>query len=807
MPALCFVAAFFSRWRYRSYFIVVTVVGMVLAVGPNPYDNPTAVGSVLKAFMVDTTAGLAMRSTDRASPLVILGLAMFLGAGVSAVYARARRIGVVIWILAAGAVVGATTPLWSGAIIANGFTQPATAPAYVRQAAAALDASHPGTRVYALPGNDFGAYRWGETIDTVYPGLMTRPFATREQQIMGSIATADLLQAVDTPLQDGTMNWNALAPMASLMSAGDVLVQYDQAYERFDTPIPQEVAAQLAATPPGLSDPVSYGTPRPNVSLVPHFDEATLALPANSAWPPPLVSYTVDDPRPIVRAEPTADPVVVAGDASGLVNASSVGLLQGNPTVLYSGTLDTDPTLRKQTLTRPSNLVVTDTNRKQAYLWNSLNENTGYTETAPQPPDTSNPADFPIDLFPEAPADVQTTATYGGIASVAASSYGSSITYLPEHQPSAALDGNTQTSWLTDSFADQIGQWWQAGLVAPVTENSLVLVQPQTGNPDRWITSATLSFDGANPVTVALGPASRAATGQLVTFPSRTFTTLRITVDSVALADPSVPVGSRSSVGFAEVGIPGITVEQSIAMPGDLLRTAGSSSLFDRLSLVMTRLRSSGTPPRSDVEASLARSFWLPTTRTFSLTGSARISPLIPDDEIDRLVGRPGANGSGIVAYSTGRLPGDLRAGAIATLDDDPSTLWEPGFGAGHQAGDWLQYSLPRPISFDHLDLQVVADAEHSVPTQLTVATDSGSATVPLPPRRQPGGGLHGRRPRLVPDAARSVDPHHLRRRPDREHPQLLLADTDRAADRHRRGRDPGAPRCAGRRRHPLLVP
>ena len=509
VPALCFVAAFFSRWRYRSYFIVVTVVGMVLAVGPNPYDNPSAVGSVLKAFMVDTTAGLAMRSTDRASPLVILCLAMFLGAGVSAVYARARRIGVVVWIFAAAAIAAATTPLWTGAIVANGFTQPAAPPTYVRQAAAALDASHPGTRVYALPGNDFGAYRWGETIDTVYPGLMTRPFATREQQIMGSIATADLLQAVDTPLQDGTMDWNALAPMASLMSAGDVLVQYDQAYERYDTPIPQEVAAQLASTPPGLSDPISYGTPRPNVSLVPHFDEATLALPANSGWPAPLVSYTVDDARPIVRAESTANPVVVAGDASGLVNASSVGLLQGNPTVLYSGTLDTHPDLSQQTLNHPATLVVTDTNRKQAYLWNSLNENTGYTEPASQPSDTSNPADFPIDLFPGAPPDVKTTATYSGITSVTASSYGSSITYLPEHRPAAALDGNTQTSWLTDSFANQVGQWWQASLVAPVTESSLVLVQPQTGNPDRWITSATLSFDGGSPVNVLLGPASR----------------------------------------------------------------------------------------------------------------------------------------------------------------------------------------------------------------------------------------------------------------------------------------------------------
>jgi arabinofuranan 3-O-arabinosyltransferase len=770
VPALCFVAAFFSRWRYRSYFIVLTVVGMVLAVGPNPYTDPSLVGRVLRKIMVDTTAGLAMRSTDRASPVIILSLAMFLGAGVSAVYARARRTGLVVWLFAAAAIVAATAPLWTGAIVANGFYQPASPPDYVHQAAAALDTSHPGTRVYAIPGNDFAAYRWGDTIDTVYPGLMTRPFATHEQQVMGSIATADLLQAVDTPLQDGTINWNSLAPMASLMSAGDVLVQYDQAYERYDTPIPQEVAAQLSTTPPGLSNPVTYGTPRPNVPLVPHVDEATLALPANPGWPPPLTSYTVDDPRPIVRAESTSDPLVVAGDASGLVNASSVGLLQGNPTVVYSGTLDTHATLQHQTLGHPAELVITDTNRKQGYRWNSLNENLGYTETASQPPDTADPTDAPIDLFPKAPADAQTTATYTGVSSVTASSYGSSITYLPEHQPSAALDGNTQTSWLTDSFTNQLGQWWQVALAAPVSENAVALVQPQTGDPDRWITSATLTFDGGNPVTVALGPASRAPTGQLVTFSPRTFSTLRITVDTVAVADRNVPVGSRSSVGFAEVGIPGISVDESIAMPDDLLRTTGPTSLFDRLSLVMTRLRSSGTPPRSDIEGNLARSFWLPTTRTFSLTGSARISALIPDDQIDRMVGRSGSSGSGIVAYSIGRLPGDLRAGAIATLDGDPSTVWEPGFGATHQAGDWLAYSLPRPITFDHLDLQVLADGRHSVPTEVTVSTDSGSATVPLPPiaDSQVAGStvavpvsfptLHGQSIRITFDAVRLLD-------------------------------------------------
>jgi arabinofuranan 3-O-arabinosyltransferase len=734
VPALAFLAAFLARWRYRSYFILITVVGMVLAVGPNPYSDPSTVGQVIKAIMVDTTAGLAMRSTDRASPVIVLSLAVFLGAGVSALCLRVRKSGLVIGAFVVFAVAGASAPLWSGQILANGFNQPATPPDYVRQAATALNTEHPGTRVFAIPGNNFAAYRWGDTIDTVYPGLMTRPFVTHEQQIMGSLPTADILEAVDGPIQDGVMDWNTLAPMSSLLDSGDVLVQYDQAYERYDTPMPQLLAAQLATTPPGLTDPVSYGTPRPNVALLPHTDEATLALPPNQGWTAPLVSYTVTDPRPIVRTESTADPLVVDGDASGIVGASSVGLLTGNPTILYAGTLDLTPKLRRQTLAKPAVLVVTDTNRKQGYRWNSLNENTGYTETAAQGPDTSDPSDAPLDMFPGAPADAQTTTVLKGVSSVTASSYGSSITYLPEDRPSAALDDNTQTAWLTDSFSNQYGQWWQVALTAPKTISSLHLVQPQTGDPDRHITGITLTFDDHRSIYKSLSLASRAATGETITFPAETFSTLRITVSAITVDDPTSPIGSRSSVGFAEVGIPGVSVQETVSLPQDLLRSAGASSINDRLVLVMDRLRASGVPPQSDTETSLQRTFWLPTTRTFSMTGQARVDPLIPDDEIDRVVGRPGSDYSGTVAYSLGRLPNDLRANAMATLDNDPSTVWEPGFGASHQAGQWLQYVVRDPITFNHLDLQIVADGQHSVPTQITISTESGQATVSLPP-------------------------------------------------------------------------
>ncbi|HWF23179.1 MAG TPA: alpha-(1-_3)-arabinofuranosyltransferase family protein [Acidimicrobiales bacterium] len=732
VPVIAILAAVVVRWRHRAYFILIILLGVLLSVGAYPYNNPSGIGSVLKYLMVNTTAGLAMRSTDRATPLVLLGLAMLLGAGVSALVARVRLTGILVGAGAVGVIIAATTPLWTGAIIANGFTQPAKVPNYVQQAANHLNTVNKGTRVFAIPGNNFGAYRWGDTIDTVWPALLTRPFVTHEQQIMGSLPTASVLNAIDVPIQEGTMDWNTLAPMASLMSAGDVLVQYDQQYERYDTPDPQILASNLTPTPPGLSNPVNYGAPRPNVATIPRLDEASLGQPPNAPWPSPLVSYTVANPRPIARGESTAHPLVVDGDATGIVNAAALGMLSTNPTILYAGTLDTNAALRKSTLSHPADLVVTDTNRKRGFRWNSLEENAGYTETKSQNPiDPNDPSDTPLNIFAKAPADAQTTTTFEDISAVSASTYANSITYFAEDRPSAALDGNTQTAWLDDAFAPSTGQWWQVTLDKPTTDGTVTLVQPQTGDPNRWITRVTLTFDGKSPVTIDLGKASRTAAGQKLSFTPRTFTTMRIRVDAFG---GQRNFNGASPIGLAEVQIPGIVADETVALPQDLLRAAGTTSANDRLTFVFTRLRSSGAPPRSDIEPFLSRSFWMPTARTFDLTGQARISPLIPDDAIDRLVGRPGADGKGITAYSSGRLNGDLTAGAIQTLDGNSQTAWQTGLGASHQAGSWLKYDLPAPITFSTVNLQLLADGHHSVPTSVTVSTENGSHHLTLPP-------------------------------------------------------------------------
>ena len=734
VPVVSLVAAAFVRWKERAFFLVLLFVGLVMSVGPFPFSHPTLIGGWLKSFMTDTTAGLALRSTDRATPVVLLALFMLLGSALTALWLRRSFVGLVTALAVGGLVIANNPSLFNGDTIANNFTQPASLPAYQLAAIDHLNATHPGTRVFAIPGNDFAAYRWGDTVDTPQSAYLTRPFVTREQQIMGSIATADTLYAVDGPIQDGIENMNALAPMARLMGAGDLMVEYDQRYEHYGVPQPQLLALQLLQTPTGLSDPTSFGTPRPNASTDSTLNEEDLSVPGNVGWPSPIVTYTVANPRPILRGESNGGAIVMAGDATGVNNLAGLGMLNTDSAIYYAGTLADHPAQLGQLASQGAQLVLTDTNRKQAFRWDTLTANGGYTETPDENPAKTDLSDSPVELFPGTGTSSKTYASYVGAVNVTASSYGNSVSYTPEDQAYSAIDNNFDTAWITGTFVpDPAGQWWQSQFTNPVTTDHITLVQPQRGDVARRVSAVTLTFDGKDPIHYDLTAASHVTTGQTLTFPARSFHTLRVTIDGTT--DNTAPPLSASAVGFSEIEIPGQQVRQVLQMPTQMLSSLGAASAADRLSVVMTRSRTSQYPPRSDPETTIARQFTLPTARTFTLSGSASLSALIPDDEIDRLVGRSTNGAQGVRdAYSSGRLPGDLRSTASATVDGDPTTAWQPGLGTKAQIGSSLTYDLTKSQALSHLNLQVIADGRHSVPTALTITSGTQVRKVTLPP-------------------------------------------------------------------------
>ena len=198
-----------TRWTHRQFAVALVVTGVVLGVGVHPIDDPSPLMDLL---LGDGTSGaaLALRSSTRAVPMLMLGLA--LGAGVLVDALGPLRISSrVSWRPVALAGVGllalANLPVLTGhRLVDPAIDRDEYPPAAWLDATAALDADPDGGRVLQLPGQEFGAFRWGYTVDPPLPGLTDRPLVTRDLLPLGSAAAMDLLYALDDRFQSGTVD-------------------------------------------------------------------------------------------------------------------------------------------------------------------------------------------------------------------------------------------------------------------------------------------------------------------------------------------------------------------------------------------------------------------------------------------------------------------------------------------------------------------------------------------------------------------------------------------------------------------------
>ncbi len=726
VPLLAIVAAALVRWRYRALFLAITVVGAFTAVASHPWSNPSLTGALFKAF-TRTDAGLALRSTPRAVPLVILGLALFLGAGVTALGRLRPNFSIGLTGLASLVLFANLSTLWTGQMVAKNLERPENIPSYWTQAANYLQSQGSATRVLEVPGSDFASYRWGNTVDPITPGLMTRPYVAHELFQYGSAQSASLLDAFDTRFAEGDMDPRAIAPIARLMGAGDVVDRSDLQYERYRTARPVPVW-DLLTNAPGLATPKGFGPSTPNVAgpTQPMVDEVALGTDPTLPNPPKVASFAVDQPANIVRTHPSSGSLLMAGDADGLVDAAPLGLLDGPQAAFFSASYATDPTGFAKIYDDNATLVVTDTNRKRAERWGTIREQTGYTEQADEVA-PYDPTDQRLDVFPgETSADQTVTEQRGG-ATLTASDYGNPVTYTPDDRPANAMDGDPQSAWRVGALEDPTGAHLDIAIDHQVTTDHMQLLQPINLVRNRWLTRVSLRFDDRKPIVVDLDASSRTQPGQTVRFPTQTFHHLTITVVGTNIAKRPEYDGV-SGVGFAEITIPGVNkVDEVVRPPTDLLSRAGASSIDHPLVELFTRLRSNPAEPvRLDEEVRMNRLIQLPTARSFSITGSAALSDYVPDATIDQLVGIPDASQGGITATSSGHLQGSMEMRASAALDGDPTTFWS---GVFNQAtGAWLDYAFPVPTTVSHLDLQLVADGRHSVPTQLTITPDGDAS-------------------------------------------------------------------------------
>lgn len=717
LAATAVTALVLTRWRYRAYHLVSAAVGVVVAVGVAPFDDPSPLGALVRTG-ASSDLVLSLRSTHRAVPLLVLALAMGLAMAVDAIGTLRPRRAMPAMVVAVALVVASVPSWWTLRAVGDelGWEQ---IPVAWELAAADLDAAGDDTRVLVLPGAPFDARRWGTPADPLVYGLVDRPVAVRELIGFGSPAAAALIVTLDERLQQRLLDPVALAAVARLAGAGDIVFQLDLEYERYRTPRPDTLWLMATAELDGLGAPRPYGEPLPNVAppSAPMIDAVELGFTGDRAVTPALVIRGVQDPLPIVRTRPVASPLVVQGDASGLIDLAELGLLDTSAVVLLSPALD-DGWL-DAVLDEGARLVVTDSNRLRSRWWKTTRDMTGFTEQAGGVDRITELDDARLDVFPDAPEAAYTMAEQrGGV--VVATEYGDDFAGHPEDRAFHAVDGDPRTAWRVAGLEDARGERLEIELDVAVPTDHLRLLQPQELPRNRHITELKITVNDATPFTVELDARSLVPPGQVVALPAP------VELDSLVLEIRETSAGRRISwagltpVGLAEVSFgdgrsPDIT-ELMVVAP-DLLDRVGERLGERHLTVVLTRERTTPDDPvRADAELNMVRALHLPARVTVELTGQARVAAGAPDLVVDAASGRPVHDGVPRVSAS-GSLPGARARVASAALDGDPATAWVPPLGSS--VGQWIEVDFGREVTFDRLDLVLVADGRHSVPTRL----------------------------------------------------------------------------------------
>lgn len=717
IPALALLAATSVRWGYRAYFVLLVLVGATLGVGAAPLGHSSPFGDAFRVFSDTSTAGFALRNSARAVPLIALGVACLLAAGVTSVHRwledRGRTRAGLLVVVGVLVLCFVNAPGVWGRSYYDTTIEWKSVPGYWLRAAKSLDGGSHQTRVLGLPGSPFAAYAWGTTQDPVEPGLMTRPFVTIEQIPWGSDATANLLGAVDLPLQAGTFDPNALAPVARLMGVGDVLLDLDLQTGRYGL-VPADALWNTfsARRANGFATPETFG-PTPHGLSADPGDVARPRLPAA----PRLAVLPVRQPLDIVRTVSAGNPVVIDGDGDGLVSVASVGLLDANRLILYSPTFEHRPGFLRE-LPSTTSLVVTDSNRKRPYWATSLTKSYGPTEAADEKPIAKSPYDQRLDVFPGSTTDAQTVTIMGGVKSVRATS-GYGVYNLTATRPSLVLDGSIYTGWSVDAGARTVGhERLEIEFRKPITTDEVNIAQPlDDGHQGRWITRVSLRFEGHQTVRSTLGPASRTLIGETLHFPRRTFSRIEIEIDGVHHTKGT----PYNAVGFQEIRVADnvpyatpIGMQESARMPIDLLESLGAASMTHPLTFVAAR--------DAMDDSAMSRVIWLPTKRSFSVSGVVRAGARASDAQLDEFLGIPDASAGAVTASADDRYS-DVIARASSAIDGDPSTAWTTPLGKGTGS---IVVTIPAGRTFDHLDLRLVDDGRHSVPTQLRVQSNAG---------------------------------------------------------------------------------
>jgi arabinofuranan 3-O-arabinosyltransferase len=719
LPALALAGFAGSRRRtYTPLMLALVIVGVVIMMAGFPNGTPLR-GAMLWLYQHIFVLRFA-RTTNKAAPLVAVGLAGLLGVGTDALVVRLRALariqqrrlalggaGIVLTAL----IVLASLPLIKGQAIDTQLEWKRI-PAAWRDAGSGLDRTLPAnTRALVLPGQIFAYYTWGGTLDAILPRLTSRPVAVRYETPYSDLHAVDLLTTVDDLVQQRRLVPGELAPLLNLMGVGAVITGSDDDISRSGA-IDPAAAAGVLSEQLGSHPSNSYG---PVSSFPPAAGDV-----GSSVSLPEVRRYDVSTTRGVVHVDPVGGTTILDGGAEGLADLGAFGGLPDRAPIFYAGDLSRSQ-MRAQAAAG-ANIVVTDSNRRQEFLPQSTQQNLGATLTATAPLPTNAAV---INPFVKAGTNAQTVAVLRGARFLYAPTQAGELQF-PEHAPIAAFDGNVSTSWVADRYLPVPDRWIEIGLNAP-RNIPYVDVDPLSDS-HGVVTEVDVNgihqnvHPGWNRIPVNL----------------RHVSVVRVTIDRVV--QPKVGLGGPG--GFREIRIPGVHVTQLLRPPVMVARgLAGTDLRRDSLTYVFER--TTGDDPfrrnpygtstvldnpadRGDAETYLDRLIFAPAARSYAARAWLYPADGTTDSELDRLAGYAGPDRFD----SSARFENQPAYRASSAFGGRAAPGWIGIWQPGQAPSPWISWTTPKATTISHLRLLPPALAVRR-PTVVRLSW-SGGSTPPL---------------------------------------------------------------------------
>ncbi|KRE27465.1 hypothetical protein ASG82_13725 [Mycobacterium sp. Soil538] len=709
----------------RGRLVTMLLVGVVLLASGYSGGLGSPIAQQVQTFL--DADGTPLRNLHKLEPLLrvplALGLAHLLGrvplpgSVPRPVWRRAfahpesdKRVAVGIVVLAA--LLASTSLAWTGRLTAPGAFD--AIPQYWHDTAAWLDANNSGGRVLVAPSAPFATQVWGNSHDEPLQVLGDSPWGVRDSIPLTPPETIRALDAVQRLFAAGRPS-AGLADTLVRQGISYVVVRNDLDPEASRSARPILVHRAIDGSP-GLTKVAEFGAPVGPGTLEGFITDSGLR-----PRYPAVEIYRVDG------AGNAMAPYVVDADAMPRVDGAPESLLRLDERRRLTGRPPLGPALLTQDALRaglPAPVVtVTDTPMARETDYGRVDDHSSAVRAAGDARNTFNR----VPDYPSAGTDPVSGAWDGGRLTV--SSAASDSTALPNVSPAsgppAAIDGDSSTSWVSNSLQSAVGQWLQVDFDHPVTNATLTVTPSATalGAQVRRLEistvtgTSTVRFDEpGKPVTVAL--------------PYGESPWVRITAVATDDGSPGVQFGitdlsvtQYDANGFAHP----VNLRHTVEVPGPPPGSAVAQWDLGAELLGRPGCAAGPTGVRCAAAMALASEEPVNLSRTLTVPNATDVTPTV------WVRARQGPNLADLIAQpNTTRAGGDadlidVLGSAYAATDGDPDTAWTaPQRVVAPQTPATLVLKLPSPHMVSALRVTPSESALPAHPTMIAIDLGDG---------------------------------------------------------------------------------